>query len=367
MKSFFYFLTIPFMVLFLSTSCTKEGPEGPAGEDGVDGIDGLSGTTGCVQCHVENEDMKIKSYEWAESKHVNGGHMTGYYASRTGCTDCHSSQGFQHVISTGEWDMITPEKPLPANCYTCHKIHETYTAADWSLRKNSAVSLLANDLETDQGTSNTCVQCHQSRKAEPLIDLNGTTKVSITTFRFGPHHGPQGNMMAGTGNTGAYEIQGSMNYKDSKHVTDANSSCVSCHMASGEGSGGNIALGGHSNNVATGSWEDDSRVVNVNGCLKCHPETDNSSITALVKASRESNQVIINELRQKLFDMGYIDDHDYVIANGERASSDNPLEISPLHAAAVYNFKFITEDKSMLIHNPMYAKALVQNSLEALN
>jgi nitrate reductase cytochrome c-type subunit len=355
------FLTI--LTFIFAASCTKEGPQGPAGEDGINGIDGENGTAGCVQCHTSDEDMQVKAHEWEVSGHVTGGHMTGYYASRDGCADCHSSQGFQTVVETGIWDNPAPDRPLPANCYTCHKIHESYTSEDWAFRVGDEIPLLSSGMSTNQTTANTCVQCHQSRIASPELDISGNEMVSITSSRYGPHHGPQGNMMAGVSNTGAYELMGSMNYADSDHATDPNTNCVSCHMASGAGSSGDFSLGGHSNNVATGSWDDESRVVNANGCIECHDQySDNAGITGFVAERRALNLASLDELKQALMDLGYINE-----SNSVNASSSNPLQVTTEHAAAIYNYKFLIEDQSAMIHNPKYSKALLNNSLEALN
>lgn len=373
MKSFTHLLIFSFILLLAGASCTKEGAQGPAGangEDGVNGIDGESGTSGCIQCHTSDEDMEVKSAQWAVSGHVLGGHMSGFYASRDGCADCHSSQGFQEVVATGVWDGPAPTSPLPANCYTCHQIHETYTSDDWAFRLGESVDLLTNGLATAQGSANTCVQCHQSRIAEPVLDISGDATVAITSQRYGPHHGPQGNAMAGAGVSGAYELDGTMTYVNSAHASSESTNCVSCHMASNAGSSGNMAMGNHSNNVAVGSWDDESRVVNANGCVECHNEyPDNSSITAFVASSRNDNLALINNLKDKLLSMGYINDSNYVLGDdGEsNASSDNPLNVSTKHAAAIYNYKFVVEDQSALIHNPKYSKALIQNSLEALD
>lgn len=366
MKRLLNFLAIFSMGAMICISCTKEGPQGPPGEDGIDGIDGTDGTAGCIQCHTNNESMKIKSSEWAVSGHVTGGHMGGsFYASREGCTDCHSSQGYQLAVM-GSWDNMPADKPLSANCYTCHQIHETYTADDWGFRvPDGGMAFLTNGETSDQGSANTCIVCHQSRVAEPEVDLGGGD-ITITSFRYGPHHGPQGNMIAGMGLSGAAEVSGTMNYTNSAHATDA--SCITCHMASGAGSGGNFELGGHSNNVAVGDWEDDSREVNVNGCVTCHSEyTDNDGITAFVAGARTTNLGLIEDLETELKNLGYINDDGYVSYDGvNTVSESNPLTVSPEHAAAIYNYKFVTEDKSFLIHNPKYAKALIQNSIEAL-
>lgn len=361
-------LSVFTVVILVGASCAKDGAQGPKGEDGANGLDGSDGTAGCIQCHTSDENMKIKAAEWSVSAHVTGGHMSGYYASRDGCADCHSSQGFQEVVTTGIWDNPAPDKPLPANCYTCHEIHETYTDADWNFRvSDDGIAFLVNDYVSDQSKANTCIQCHQSRIAEPALDINATTDVTITSKRYGPHHGPQGNMAAGVGNSGAYELLGSMSYSNSMHATNEDVNCVSCHLASGAGSGGNFELGGHSNNVSTGDWTEGTKSVNVNGCIACHADlTSNGDATDFVSSARDANLILIDNLRVALYGLGYLDDDDYVANNNITISDDNQLTVSQQHAAAIYNFKFVTEDQSTLIHNPMYAKALIQNSIEAL-
>jgi nitrate reductase cytochrome c-type subunit len=213
------------------------------------------------------------------------------------------------------------------------------------------------------GNGNACIQCHQSRTASPVLDLGTTDEVSITSSRYGPHHGPQGNMMAGVGNSGAYELAGSMDYVNSMHaISPTTTNCTSCHMASSEGTGGDMGLGEHSNNVGSGSWDDETRVINKNGCVTCHTNiADNDEMTAFVATARDANMILLEELATELFNLGYITETGSVVA-----SSGTPLVVSTQHAAAIYNYKFLEEDQSMLIHNPNYAKALLQNSIEAL-
>lgn len=375
MKNFIKLLSIITILAFAGTACEKgdtgatgaAGAAGPAGADGENGIDGTDGTAGCITCHTSDENMMIKDAQWAVSGHVTGGHMTGYYASRDGCADCHSSQGFQTVVETGVWDNAAPSSPLPANCFSCHKIHETYSTEDWAFRTGETVDLLVTGFAADQGSANTCVQCHQSRLAEPVLDLGVTTDVTITNKRYGPHHSPQGNMLVGMDNSGAYELGGTVSYENSVHASSESVNCVSCHMASQAGSGGNLALGEHANNVGTGSWEDGDKTINANGCVNCHTTlTDNAAATAFTSTARDANMMLLTNLHDDLYALGYLDDDGYVASGNVTVSGDDPLVTSTQHAAAIYNYKFLMEDQSYLIHNPKYGKALLQNSIEAL-
>ena len=57
---------------------------------------------------------------------------------------------------------------------------------------------------------------------------------------------------------------------------------------------------------------------------------------------------------------GLIDADDYVVAD-----DDAPLGVSEAQAGAIYNFKFVLEDRSDGIHNYKYALALLTSSMVA--
>ncbi|MCK5788990.1 MAG: hypothetical protein KAH32_08320 [Chlamydiia bacterium] len=342
-------------------SCTKEGPKGADGTNGVDGTDGSSGTAACVECHSGDETMMVTSKQYEHSSHLTGNMGSSAYfspASMNGCVDCHTSQGFQAVVSTGEYDHPVVENQMPANCYTCHKIHETSTVEDWNQRQSGPVEFRIGHTAADMSKANTCVQCHQSKKTVEF-DLGQTEDVTVNGY-FGPHHSPQGNMITGSRGSGAYELVGSVAYEDGAHATMAN--CASCHMATGPNSGNIWDLGGHSNNVGTGSWDDESRVINADACTTCHGTgdyaiTDNEGATHSVKYLRGKFQPEIDALGAKLLELGYVDE----------SGKPQNVTISAKHAGALYNYRFLVEDQSVFFHNPKYANALAKNSLEALN
>ena len=247
---------------------------------------------------------------------------------------------------------------MPANCYTCHKIHETSTLSDWDQRQEGAVALRIGHTAADMSNANTCVQCHQSKTTTPF-DPGQSEDVEISGY-FGPHHSPQGNMITGTRGSGAFELAGSIDYSDGAHATMAN--CASCHMATGPNSGNIWNLGGHSNNVGTGEWDDDSKVINADACTSCHGTgdyaiTDNDGATHSVKYLRGKYEPVLKGLHDKLLALGYIN------ADGKPQN----VTISANHAAALYNYRFLVEDQSMFFHNPKYSNALAINSLEELN
>ncbi len=144
------------------------------------------------------------------------------------CSICHNHQGFTEYLATGVEGTEDILDPAPINCRTCHMIHVNYDETDWTLVSESAVVLTHGDATVDLGgSSNLCVNCHMSRAISPLPMMGGDS-VSITSSRWGPHHGPQGNNVWGVG---GYEIAGSMSYSAAGSHPHAGVGCVDCHMA----------------------------------------------------------------------------------------------------------------------------------------
>ena len=140
-KFYSIFVAVAYIAaIVLFASC--EGPEGPAGKDGADGVDGEDGADGnatCGQCHDFSENVNAKMAQYGNSQHGKG--ITAFEADRTACAPCHSSQGYKEVIVTGaQATAAAISNPTQPNCYTCHKIHETYSVNDWALRQTEPVA-----------------------------------------------------------------------------------------------------------------------------------------------------------------------------------------------------------------------------------
>jgi hypothetical protein len=55
------------------------------------------------------------------------------------------------------------------------------------------------------------------------------------------------------------------------------------------------------------------------------------------------------------------------IEDGEPHYSIKPGIVPMLHAQAVYNYFGVKYDRSLGVHNPKYVKAILANTIEALN
>lgn len=325
--------------LFLA-SCTKEGPEG---KPGLDGIDGKDGAESCGLCHNMSEFLTAKISQYNNSVHAAGKNINQTGAS---CAQCHTSMGFRNFLADGSTPAIT--NPTPINCRTCHPIHESYSLDDYSLRTNTAVNLIVGNAQYNYGNSNLCANCHQARSVSPY-PVEGGANVTITNARYGPHYGPQSNMLAGKG---PYPIPGSMPYLNSAHTNLVTDGCVTCHMSPATANW----AGGHQMNVAY-TTPAGASAYQYTGCLASGCHTTTAEVTALINPNRTEIAGLITTLKEKLQDKGLLNAQELV---------PTPKTMTQMEAAAIMNYKFVYGDHSYGAHNYRFTKALLVNTIESL-
>jgi hypothetical protein len=320
------------------------GPAGADGTDGTNGTDGQPGVDGnvtCIQCHnTPNQDNKIAQF--ARSSHYGGEVDDGRESWSSSCVRCHTSQGFKEYAAgltvgglTGGENSFT--------CQTCHSIHSSFEATDYALRKSDAVNFIIDEtVAFDGGNSNLCANCHQARTAEPNTAAPGTD-FTITSTHYGPHHGPQANILAGFGFA---EIAGSLSYPadmSATHYTgngDGDAKCTGCHMTTGA----DLGEGGH------------TFMPPVEGCATCHTGATSFDINN----AQTINQGLLNDIRDELITLG-------VVAGNDTDGYHPVTGTWPMvQAQAYYNWVGLSEDRSLGVHNPAYVRALLTNTKEAL-
>ncbi len=361
MKKLSHLLLFFAAAMFVLASC--EGPEGPAGPTGPTGPEGpagpqgdvgADGTTTCVDCHDNSTDISLASFQYemsghAEAEITNYGNRTYGSAYPNGiCAQCHVSQGFFEYFETGTIVNAPYENPQNTNCYTCHNIHDTYTDADWSLTYGGSFTLEQGDGTFNMGSGNLCAKCHQAIPVNPT-PVPGGGGVTISSDRWGTHHSPNANVVAGSG---LYEITftGAAPYPTDMVHYDAQA-CVTCHMAPAKGND----AGGH-----TWSMEYDyhgDEIFNYNGCVACH----SSEATRMAKMEDLQTEVLAKlATLQALLDNDAVDI--YNPDNGRNFKGDFSDDV----AGAYLNWQTITEDKSNGMHNPDYVIAILDNSIAAM-
>lgn len=338
------------LVMFVIPACVKEGPPGIDGTNGSDGINGANGANGadgtafCLDCHNDAKMASVRS-QYATSVHgtsemMYNGQIRYEYAGqgpdRRECAVCHTQEGFIERIATG---LLTVEDtmgiahPHAIGCDACHSgLHVSFDfdndGEDFALRTTSAVKVIIDPGNTIDlgGPANLCVNCHQARTPYPEADGDGNYK--ITSTHWGPHHGPQGNLIVGKI---GYQFTGTVNYPETGNTATkhAQAGCTTCHMNDGN----------HTFNPT------------LEACAQCHGDQTDFDIDGV----QTNVLALLAQLESKLEEKG-------VMANGTVVPATYKINL----VRAYYNYILVEEDRSEGVHNPDYIKALLQNTIEAL-
>lgn len=300
----------------------------------------------CNQCH---DDAVHHPYgtEWLNSGHAVSPRQTG-----STCVRCHTAQGFENFVD-GAPAVSTDYNPI--NCQTCHEPHgETVpTNNPHMLRTLASVTFQDGTVVTNAGEGLLCMQCHQARVNAATYASNPNNASS----HFGPHHGPQGDMLEGVNGFTYGEV-----IPSSAHATAVPNTCVTCHMQ-------NIAstdpafthAGGHTFAVSSGNED------LVAACQTCH----GSSVTSFDIALKDYNgdgvvegvQTEVQHLMDKLSTL--LPNGNGVIDGQVKVPSPASTWTAP-QVEAAYNYVFVQSDGSMGIHNTAYTVGLLKASIANL-
>jgi len=291
----------------------------------------VAGPQACFECHTDiTTFMVAAAQQWDHSKHASGETLNENDGE---CKGCHTSEGFV-ARATGTTIPDVVENPTSIHCFTCHAPH---TNGDFTLRW-TAVATLQNGATYDLKAANLCVACHQSRRNVSTYITAQTTLSS----RFGPHHGPQGDLLIGSN---GYEYAG-YTYERSNHRSATTDGCLDCHMRT---TSQNV-VGGHSFNMAWGAAG--AEILNTAACAKCHGEISDFSEVGDT-FSQGSVDVLIADLEARL-----------VAANLMADGAPRSVKTSADSAGAVWNLLLAKEDRSHGVHNPKYIAGLLQSAIE---
>jgi hypothetical protein len=338
-----------------------EGPQGPAGAAGADGADGADGTDGvnaaatCTDCHNRDIEIVARSEQYANSVHgtgVNHERASSTYSIAGFCAQCHSHNGFLDFQGTGSVASGGYENPSRIGCRTCHNVHSSYTQADWGLTYNSPVTLEWDAATADFGTvANLCINCHQSRAVSPVPVVDGTD-VTFTSSRYGPHHGPQTQVVGGTGlfEFGNRTITGGPNTHG--NTTSNAKVCAGCHMYAPFGA----AAGGH-----TWMMEYDDHGTPADYTASCNDAAcHDGSVSDFDHAG--AHTCVENALTA----LGtYLENNPAAAPNGIKQVGEHLANAGTYTAnltAAWLNYLILDEDRSHGVHNPRYAKQILEDT-----
>lgn len=322
----------------------------------------FTGADACMKCHNDETGALLQAEgEWANSIHASGDNVD--YTNRGGgsdCTRCHDQQGFilwvDSGVVKGPYDNVSA-----IGCFTCHDPH---SRGNMSLRIESAYTL-ANAVVFDHGEANLCAECHHSRtdvRAE-IVDNKATTN------RFGPHHGPQAEMLQGTG---GWQF-GTATYNTSGHAGAVTNGCIGCHMGNPLVHNG-YNVGGHSFNMVEEATGYNMAAI----CTPCHAKATSSldfiadtsqaydfDLDGTVEGYQTEFLGMLDSLGKVLYAKGVVS---RTITGSDTTYSAKTATIADKNiAGAVWNYMMLKEDRSEGIHNFKYAKDLIWNAITYVN
>lgn len=229
------------------------------------------------------------------------------------CAHCHTAQGYWEVILEGKESTAPYEDALGLSCEACHFVDQI---------KDGHAALRSGAPER------ACTGCHD------ILVQNDEEGFSSCL---------QGAMLRGEGGE---EFEG-RKYETSAH-SQVDKSCVGCHMAQVSDNKHSIHVGGHTFRVIT--KQKTPRIFNPAGCLICH---DSMTFDEIEK-SQNKILILMDALREHL-----------PKDKGEPRFPKDP-SLSLNESKAAYNYYFILKDGTSGLHNPIYIRKLLEDSIAAL-
>ena len=306
-----------------------------------------TGRVACRDCHANIYD------QYAQQPM---GNMTNYADTRhtqaANCNGCHVT-GFGEPTG-GMLNGSTPHLD-GVGCESCHGPGSKHIAASTTAERKKQITRVPPD--------KTCMDCHGDRKSTPDGYRPGAlnepfTQVTSDSFREtnpgsvrGPHYPPAAFLL---GRKGFEHTQAS----PSPHSTLPNT-CLNCHQKNISGATGKVDHGEFAQVPNT----DTSRPE----CASCHGGGRTSG--QLVQTA--INAMLIELAGEDSANPGHYDSSTaggllgayaatHSIALSSNNDKDNPRVIA--YKAARYNIRYVISDHSLGVHNPAFAKRLLEEA-----
>lgn len=302
----------------------------------------------CAYCHKEGSHHNVP-LQWDESVHAAETHLYSG-ASRYTCTPCHNGQGF---VEFAKGEPQSAQVNIAITCATCHDPHD---ATNLHQIRLTTATLQNGQTINNAGLGGLCLNCHRSRvDAVPYV----TNYLSNLSSRFGPHHGPQGDMLVGTN---AFTWGETLD--QSPHFAAVENACVGCHMyQNATPLNPETSVGGHTFSMVNGLGED-----NVEACADCHgnigTDFDQKKMYINGSADLDKNGVAEGlqiEIEGLLHQLAML-----LPPVGQPTVGTIDSSYTLNMAGAQYNYVQIEEDRSMGMHNPRYTVGLLYLSIGKL-
>ena len=302
----------------------------------------------CSQCH-DAPTHHIKSAAWGNSMHAV---TTRDPAGNASCVGCHTGTGFTAKMSGA---AIKDTTYHAIDCATCHEPHGLTTPASDShlIRNMASVKLADGTTIKTAGEGTLCMQCHQSRQ-------NASTYVDSAagSAHFGPHEGPQADMLAGTnGYTYGQKIP------SSAHQYVVQDTCVNCHMQTVAATDPAFLNAGDHTFKTTYAPAGKPAENLVGACQSCHGKEVTAFDFPLFDyngdGTIEGVQTEVQHLLDQLSTMLPPNNSVKTALTIDSSWTKPQLE-------AGYNWLFVTNDGSRGVHNTAYTVGLLKASIANL-
>jgi nitrate reductase cytochrome c-type subunit len=327
----------------------------------------------CEQCH-DAPPTYPQGTQWYASEHAGGFNTEPTIPSgpgRDACVQCHTANGFitavSNAASTNTTFAPTNTTYAAIGCQTCHEPHGlTIPTSDSHLIRVMASAKFGDGtVITNGGEGNLCMNCHHSRDGDAVTNVLNY-KLGLPTWyggtsSFGPHDGPQGDMIEGI-NAITYGLA----IPSSAHRLTVTNTCVGCHMQTiASTDPGFLLSGGHTFEMSY--MNGTNKVDQVGVCNQCHggitnfnfPVEDYANV-GVILGVQTNVQILLDELSTLL-------PYNTNGATGEVQSSLSPTTnwtTNQLNAA--YNWQFVKNDGSLGVHNAPFATGLLNASIASL-
>ena len=299
----------------------------------------------CGQCHNEPSGH-VKSTEWRLSRHALQAISPPDATNSANCGGCHTGPGFAGRMSgvlytnTADYEAIT--------CAGCHEPHDATNAHQ--LRRVNTATLMDGTTVTNAGMGGLCMNCHMSRSdAATYVDSTAGTS------HFGPHHGPQADMLEGVnGYTYGQTIP------SSAHKDVVPDTCVTCHMQTvAKTDPAFLRAGDHIFTLSAAASGTNGPAQLTAACTPCHgtittfdfPRQDYDG-DGVIDGVQTEVQHLMNNLALLLPPAG--------VAKSS-LKIDSTWTKQQLRAA--WNYVFVQSDGSLGVHNLAYTVGLLKASI----
>jgi hypothetical protein len=301
------------------------------------------------------------------------------------CAKCHTSQGYQEFVATGE---IANPIPAPAGTIQCVTCHNDATVNLDSVTFPSGLEV------TDVGPTARCMVCHQGRESKvsvdkKIADYNGTdapddvpAPIKNAQGNDAPmgfsniHYYAAGATLYGTEAKGGYEYDGKMYDGKFRHVVGIDT-CIGCHNQ-------------HSLEIKIETCQEchtdvkaveDLKNVRMQGSLADYNGNGDTTegIAAELAGMQETLYQAIQEYAKDVAGVGVVYDpatYPYFLADadgdGQADTNDegNPVGYpnwTPRLLKAAYNYQTSVKDPGAFAHNSKYIIELLYDSTADLN